>query len=94
MPFSVAHVLMLMVVVLAEFGETHGSEALLIERIVIAAAQETVEAEDQNRLHSGIVRPSDVDDVAGKFSRSRVALTAEHSNTLDFSVACRGWQSF
>jgi len=85
---------MLMVKIFAEFGEAHGSEALLIERVVVAAAQEAVEAEDEKRLYSGIVRAPDVGDKAGKLARCRVALSAEHANTPDFSLACHRWQAF
>src|SRR5208337_4993045 len=87
--FILANVLMLMVVIFAEFGEPHGGKALLIERIVVASAEEAVQPEDQKRLHSGIVGAPDVGDVAGKLARSRVALSAEHSNAPDFRLACR-----
>src|SRR5229473_3616503 len=85
---------MLMIVVFAEFGEAHGGEALLIESVVVAAAQKAVQPEDQKRLHSGIVRAPDVGDVAGKLARRRVAFPAEGSNSTDFSLARRGWQTF
>src|SRR5467141_3952888 len=85
---------MLMIEIFAEFGEPHRSEALLIERIVVAAAQKAVQTEDEQWLHSGIVRTPHVGDVAGEFARSRVALSAEHANSLDFSLARRRWQTF
>ena len=88
------NVLMLMVEIFAEFGEPHGGEALLIESVVVASAQEAVQPEDQKRLDPGMVRASDVGDVAGKFARSRVTLSAEHSNSLDFSLARRRRQPF
>src|SRR5208283_1727355 len=64
-----SNVLMLMVIIFTEFGEAHGGEALLIERVVVASTQEPVQPEDQKRLHSGIVRAPDVGDVAGKLAR-------------------------
>src|SRR5947209_56463 len=85
---------MLMVEIFAEFGEAHRGEALLIERIVVAPTQKAVQAEDEQWLYSGIVRTPHVGDVAGEFARSRVALSAEHANSLDFSLARRRWQTF
>src|SRR5579872_2044759 len=45
-----AHVLMLVVVVFAKFGEAHRGESLLVERTVIAPAQITVKAKHQHWL--------------------------------------------
>src|SRR5580704_4046303 len=81
-----ARSLMLMVEIFAELGEAHSSEALLIERIVIASAQEAVEAKDQHRLDSGVVGAADVGDVAGQFAGWSVVLSAEGSNPLDVSI--------
>src|SRR6266404_5261979 len=78
---------MLMIKIFAKFGESNGGKTLLIERIVVASAQEAVQAENQKRLHSGIVRAPDVGDVTGKFARRRVALSSEHSNSPDFRLA-------
>src|SRR3984893_15991214 len=85
---------MLMIEVFAKFGEAHGGEALLIERIVVAAAQESVQTEDEKRLHSGIVRTPHVGDVAGKLARNRVTFAAERPNSLDVSLAGRCRQAF
>src|SRR6266446_5482899 len=85
---------MLMIEIFAEFGEPHRSEALLIERIVVAAAQESVQTEDEQWLYSGIVRTPHVGDVAGEFARSRVALSSKRANSLDFSLACCRRQAF
>src|SRR5258706_6222071 len=85
---------MLMVEIFAEFGEANSGEALLIERVMVAAAKEPVEPKDRKRLHPCIVGAPDVGDVACKLARSRVALSAEHSNPPDFSLAGRRWQSF
>src|SRR3979409_79170 len=86
--------LMVMIKIFAKFGEAHGGKTLLIERIVVASAQEAVQAENQKRLHSGIVRAPDVGDVAGKLARSRIALSSERANTLDLSLVCCCRQAF
>src|ERR1700694_1162350 len=80
--------------IFAEFGEAPRSEALVIKRIVVAAAQEAVQAEDEKRLHSGIVRTPHVGDVAGKLARNRVTFAAERPNSLDVSLAGRCRQAF
>jgi len=59
---------MLMVEVFPKFREPHGGKPLLIERVVVASAQEAVEPEDEKRLHSGIIGPPDVGDVASDFA--------------------------
>src|ERR1017187_3867461 len=85
---------MLMVEVLAKFRKTHGSESLLIEGVVIASAQKAVKAEDQKRLDSSLIRASHVGGVAGEFAGRRVTLSAKHSNSFDFGLACHRWQPF
>ncbi len=61
---------------------------------MVAAAQESVQTEDEQWLYSGIVRTPHVGDVAGEFARSRVALSSKHANSLDFSLACCCRQAF
>src|SRR5271155_2260979 len=86
--------LMLAVKIFAEFGKAYGGEALLIESRVIASAQETVKAKNQERLHTGIVRTPDVGNVARQFARSRIAFAPKRPNSPDLSLARRRRQSF
>ena len=60
---------MLVMVVLAIFGETHRGKSLLIKRDVIAAAKIAVEAEHQHRLQAYLISASDFGDVAGDLAR-------------------------
>ena len=71
-----AHILMLMVVVLAIFRKADTREALLIERVVISTTQITIKAELQERLHSRVVGPSDFRNVAGELAGDGIALAA------------------
>src|SRR5690348_135854 len=76
---------MLMVEVFAPLSKSDGGEALLIEGVVIAAAQEAIEAELQNRLEvsGGEISSADAGNRAGEFPRWPVALQPEAKCALD-----------
>src|SRR5258708_5497914 len=86
-----AHVLVLMMKVLAEFSKPHGRKSLLIEGIMIAAAQESIQPEYQHWLHARIVSPSHLGDIPCQFPRPGIALPAQAANAPQFLLGrcCR-----
>src|ERR1019366_9496024 len=87
-----AHVLVLMVVVLAKFGKPHRRESLLVEREVIAAAQVTIVPEDQRGAESGgrQILLGDGRDIARQLPRRAVALTAQRTTQVQLLFGRRG----
>src|SRR5205807_1827371 len=81
-------VLVLVIVIFAEFRESHCGEALLIERIMIAAAQKTIESKDRHWLHATGVGPANLDDIAGQLARWRIAFAADGANPADLRITC------
>jgi hypothetical protein len=77
---------MLMIEVFPVFGEAYRRVSLLVERGVIAAAQVTVEPEDEQRLYPGVVRRANLSDVASQFPGRRVAFAAEGADLLELLV--------
>jgi hypothetical protein len=56
---------MLTIEILAKLREADRREALLVERIMIAAAQVTIQPENQQRLDAGIVGSAHAGNIAG-----------------------------
>src|SRR5205807_6637584 len=72
-----ANVLVLMVEVFPVLGKADGGESLLVEGVMVATPQVTVETENQQRLDPGIVGAADLGDVAREFAGTRIALAAQ-----------------
>src|SRR5450631_3107236 len=75
-----AHVLMLMMKVLAIFGEPHRGKSLLVERVVISASKVAIQPEYQQRLHPRVISPPHLGDISRHLPRSRVALATQSAN--------------
>lgn len=80
-----ADVLVLVVEVLAPFGEADSGEAVLVEGGVVAAAEEAVAPEFENRVEArggrrGGVGSPNVGDGAGKLAGGRVALITKRQD--------------
>jgi len=74
------NVLMLMMKVLALLRKAHRRKPLLIKRKMIAAAQVTVQTEDQQRLDSRVIGLPHFRDIPRQLPRSRVILAAQPAN--------------
>src|SRR5450631_2290674 len=83
-----AHVLMLMMKVLAIFGEPHCGKSLLVERVVITAAQVAIQPENQQWLNADVITPAHLGDISRHLPRSRVTLATQAANAPQF-LLCR-----
>ena len=81
-----AHILVLMVVVFAKFGEADGGVSLLVERVVIAPAQVAIQAKDQHWLDAGIIGAADLGDVAGELPGCGIVLAPKVTDLAHFGV--------
>lgn len=79
-----AHVLVLVGVLLAGFGESYGGIAVREEGELVAAAQEPVGAVDHPRVELRCVRVRGRVDVAGQLPRHRIVLPADRAADLVF----------
>src|SRR5581483_9238402 len=72
----------------------HGGESLLVERIMITAAQIAIQAEDQHRLDARVISAPNIRDIARQFARTRVTLASEPANSADIRLRSRDWHAF
>ena len=85
-----AHVLVLMMKVFAKFREANGGESLLVERIVVAAAQKSIQPEHQHRLDASVIRAANIGDVPRQLPRCGVTFPAQAANSPDVLLGGRG----
>src|SRR3546814_6208109 len=79
-----AQVLVLAVVVLVGLHHPHRRVAQVVERAVVAAAAEAVEAVDHHHVEVGHVQVGHAVDVAGQVARGRVDLAAGEAAGTSF----------
>src|SRR5579872_1914946 len=82
-----ADILMLVMKILAILREAHRGQSLLIEGIMIAAAQVAIQAEDEQSLDAGLIRAVHIRDVARQLPRSRIVLAAQRANAADILIS-------
>src|ERR1051326_3394748 len=73
---------MLMIVVLAELGETHAWEALFVKRTMIASAQVTIQAKHQHRFDSDIISPGSLDHIPCYLPGEGITLSTQTTNSV------------
>src|SRR3984957_4805692 len=77
---------MLMIEIFTILGEAYRGVSLLVEGIMIAAAQVAVETKNEQRLYSKVIGGTNLCDVARQFPRRRIAFAAERTNLLELFV--------
>src|ERR1700691_4856829 len=77
---------MLMIEIFTILGEAYRGVSLLVEGVMIAAAQVAVETKNEQRLYSKVIGGTNLCDVARQFPRRRVAFAAERANLLELFV--------
>src|SRR3954465_3049308 len=88
------HVLMLMVVVLAKLCEAHGGKSLLIEGIMIATAQITIQSKDEHRFQAHIIATVHVRDISRQLTGARIALSSQTAYPPHILLGSGGWHPF
>ena len=84
-----------MVVIFAPLGEAHGGKSFTIERSMVAAAQITVEAENQGGLKScREIRAAHFRDRSRELAGRRIALAAECPQQLQLGFRSGGGHTF